>query len=80
MIPKLVDMMTSTSDPERSFVSFKGKDNVVLLVNNLGGLSELELGAIVADARDALDNRGFTTARVLAGSFMVSETALNESY
>jgi dihydroxyacetone kinase len=65
-------MMTSTSDPERSFVPFKGRDNVVLLVGNLGGLSELELGALVAEARDALDSRGFTTSRILAGSYMVS--------
>lgn len=64
-------MMTSTSDPDRSFVPFKGRDNVVLLVNNLGGLSELELGAVVAETRNALDARGFTILRVLSGSFMV---------
>jgi len=65
-------MMTSTSDPDRSFVPFTGKDNVVLLVNNLGGLSELELGAIVAESRNALESRGFMTSRVLVGSFMSS--------
>lgn len=72
LLPQLLDLLTSTSDPERSFVPFKGKDNVVLLVNNLGALSELELGAITGAARKALDARGFTTCRVLAGSFMVS--------
>lgn len=71
LIPRLIDMMTSTSDPDRSFVPFKGRDNVVLLVNNLGGLSELELGAVVAETRNALDARGFTILRVLSGSFMV---------
>lgn len=72
LIPRLIDMITSTSDPERSFVPFKGQDNVVLLVNNLGGLSELELGGIVGEARNALDARGIKTLRVLSGSFMVS--------
>lgn len=71
LLPQLIDLLTSTSDPERSFVPFKGKDNIVLLVNNLGGLSELELGAVAGAARKALDAKGFTISRVLAGSFMV---------
>ncbi|EKM81723.1 hypothetical protein AGABI1DRAFT_90110 [Agaricus bisporus var. burnettii JB137-S8] len=72
LILRLIDMMISTSDPDRSFVPFKGQDDVVLLVNNLGGLSELELGAIVGQTRDALDVRGLKALRVLAGSFMSS--------
>lgn len=66
-------MITSTIDPDRSFVPFKndGTDCVVLFVNNLGGLSELELGAIVGEAKNALDKQGIKTMRVLAGSFMV---------
>ena len=71
LIPQLLDFLTSVSDPDRSFVPFKGKDNVVLLVNNLGSVSELELGGIVAEARIGLDARGFTLSRILAGTFMV---------
>jgi dihydroxyacetone kinase len=71
LVPKLLDYLTSTSDPDRSFVPFKGKDNVVVLVNNLGGISELELGGIVAEVRKELDARGFNTHRILAGTFMV---------
>lgn len=71
LIPQLLAFLTSTSDPDRSFIPFKGKDNVVLLVNNLGGLSELELTGIVAEVRKQLDARGFTTSRILAGTFMV---------
>ena len=42
LIPQLIENLTSTSDPDRSFVPFKGRgDRVVLLVNNLGGTSEL---------------------------------------
>ena len=72
LLPQLLDLLTSTSDPERSFVPFKGNDEVVLLVNNLGGVSELELGAVVAEARRQLDKRGLKALRVLAGTYMVS--------
>lgn len=73
LIPKLLEMLTSTSDPERSFLPFQGKgDIVVLLVNNLGGLSELELGGIVGQVKKDLDGIGIGVQRVLSGTFMVS--------
>jgi dihydroxyacetone kinase len=73
LIPTLLNMITSTTDRERSFVSFKndGTDRVALLVNNLGGLSELELGGVVAEVRRALDKSGIKIMRLLSGSFMV---------
>ena len=73
LISDLIKMMTSTTDPERSFVPFKndGTDRVVLLVNNLGGLSELELGVVVHETKCALDAQSITVLRVLAGTFMV---------
>lgn len=45
MLGKIVD----TSDSDRSFVPFEGdgSDEVVLLVNGLGAVSELEMGGIV---------------------------------
>ncbi|KAI6112694.1 dihydroxyacetone kinase [Pisolithus sp. B1] len=74
LIPDLLQLITSTTDPERSFLPFgnDGKDEVVLLVNNLGGLSELELGAIVNETKRALDNQRINVRRVLAGTFMTS--------
>jgi dihydroxyacetone kinase len=72
LIPRLLDLLTSTTDPDRSFVPFKGKDNIVLLVNNLGGISELEMCGIVAEVRRQLDARSFTTSRILSGTFMGS--------
>ncbi|KIJ20848.1 hypothetical protein PAXINDRAFT_174258 [Paxillus involutus ATCC 200175] len=74
LIPNLIKMIISTTDPDRSFVPFEnnGTDRVVLLVNNLGGLSELELCAIVGETKSALDKQGITVMRVLAGSFMTS--------
>lgn len=73
LVPALLELLTSTTDPERSFVPFQGKgDRVVLLINNLGGLSELELGGITNQVRKDLEGRGIKIERVLAGTFMVS--------
>ncbi|KAI0343088.1 dihydroxyacetone kinase [Trametopsis cervina] len=73
LIPSLVDNLTSTTDPDRSFVPFTGQDDrVVLLVNNLGGTSELELGAIAREAKKVLDSKGTKVERVITGTFMTS--------
>ncbi len=75
LVAQLLDLITNTSDPERSFVPFKndGSDEVVLVVNNLGGLSELEMGGIVKSATIHLASR-MKIHRVLVGSFMVSHS------
>ncbi|EPQ56353.1 dihydroxyacetone kinase [Gloeophyllum trabeum ATCC 11539] len=74
LIPQLLEFITSTSDPDRSFLPFRndGSDEVVLMVNNLGGVSELELVAVVGEAVKALQGTGVTVHRVLSGSFMSS--------
>lgn len=78
LVHQLLDFLTSTTDPDRSFVPFQEKGNkVVLLVNNLGGTSELELSGIVTEVKKQLDARGFTTCRVLAGTFMVGIIAFS---
>jgi dihydroxyacetone kinase len=45
----------------------------VLLVNNLGGVSELELGGIVREATMAILARGVAVSRVISGTFMVTQ-------
>jgi len=74
LIGQLLEMLTSTTDTERSFLPFQGNgsDKVVLLVNNLGGLSELELGGIVSEVRRSLEEMGISIQRLLSGTFMVS--------
>ncbi|EIN05986.1 dihydroxyacetone kinase [Punctularia strigosozonata HHB-11173 SS5] len=80
LIVQLLDMLVG-ADPDRAFVKFKSAigpvsgddaDEVVLLLNNLGGLSELELGVILAETRKAIDHRGIKIKRVLSGTFMTS--------
>ena len=73
LLPQLVEFLTSTTDAERSFLPFKnnGSDRVVLLVNNLGGTSELEMGAVVNESKKVLASRGIKVERSIAGTFMV---------
>lgn len=47
LITRLLDLILKQDDPERSFVKFKEGDDLVLLVNNQGGMSALEMGAVV---------------------------------
>jgi dihydroxyacetone kinase len=72
VVSDLLSQMTSTTDADRSFVPWKGDDEVVLLVNNLGGLPELELGIVARDAGQWLASNRFTVVRVLVGTFMTS--------
>jgi len=74
LIPQLLDYITSTEDKERGYLPFKhdAKDEVVLLVNNLGGMSELEVGGVVRATREELAGRKIVVSRVIAGTFMTS--------
>lgn len=73
LVDQLVTMIISTEDKDRSFVPFLGggKDRVVALVNNLGGLSELELGSISGEVARQLKAKGLSVERFISGTFMV---------
>lgn len=72
LVQSLLDLLLSKSE-ERGYLLTQGsgKDRVVLLVNNLGGVSELELAGIAREAITALSARGVTVLRVISGTFMV---------
>jgi dihydroxyacetone kinase len=80
LIQTLLDLLLSQSDPERGFLPIQGSgnNNVALLVNNLGGVSELELGGIAREAITALSARGVLVLRVLSGTFMVTSSFLTQ--
>jgi dihydroxyacetone kinase len=73
LVPRLLEYITSTSDKERSYVPFQhdGKDEVILLVNNLGGISEVELGLVAREAMTTLQSQGIRVRRVGTGKYMV---------
>jgi dihydroxyacetone kinase len=72
---KLLKLLLDKSDPDRAFVPFDTGDKTVLLVNNLGSISNLELFAFAGIAIDQLESTyGLCPIRVYVGTFM---TALN---
>lgn len=73
LVQTLLDLLLSNNE-ERGFLSTRGsgKDKVVLLVNNLGGVSELELTGIAREAILALSARNVRVLRVISGTFMVT--------
>lgn len=54
LITKLIDLVVNQDDPERAYVKFKDGDDVVLMVNNQGGMSPLELCAAVDETLNQL--------------------------
>lgn len=78
-IPELLkttlSMLVSQEDKDRAYVKFDKSDDVVLLVNNLGGLSNLELGYITDAVLQQLgEDFGVAPKRVAYGALI---TALN---
>jgi dihydroxyacetone kinase len=62
-------------DKDRAFVDFKPDDVLLLLINNLGGMSAFELEALTTVTRNVLKKKyNYTPARVYAQCF---ETSLN---
>ncbi|NXF80585.1 TKFC cyclase, partial [Sclerurus mexicanus] len=66
-------MLEHMTDPSNaSHLSLTPGSSVVLMVNNLGGLSCLELGIVAGAAVRCLESRGIRIARALVGSFMTA--------
>ncbi|KAK9335114.1 Dak1p [Lipomyces starkeyi] len=76
LIDRLLQYMILPSDRDRAYVPFEPTDEVVLLVNNLGGLSTLEMRAVTQVAATQIrKNYSITPSRVVAGTFMTSLNA-----
>ena len=72
LVEEMLHQMLNVDDKERGFLEPRA-DKMVLLVNNLGVLSALELGAIVTEIVDQLRKTySVTLARVYAGTYMTS--------
>jgi dihydroxyacetone kinase len=75
VIKEMLNYLLDPSDTDRAFVSFSPTDNVVMLVNNFGGLSNLEFDAMINLALIALKRDwNIVPTRIYAG---VLETSLN---
>ncbi|KAM9278181.1 triokinase/FMN cyclase [Morus bassanus] len=66
-------MLAHMTDPSNaSHLPLSPGASVVLVVNNLGGLSCLELGIVAGAAVRRLESRGIQVVRALVGSFMTA--------
>ncbi|UPK91490.1 hypothetical protein LCI18_002621 [Fusarium solani-melongenae] len=75
LVDRCLQLLCNASDSERAFTTFAPGDQVVLLVNNYGGLSPLELGALADEILGQLESRwNVSPCRVFTGTF---ETSLN---
>ncbi|GAA5893508.1 hypothetical protein JCM6882_007840 [Rhodosporidiobolus microsporus] len=76
LVEKMLNYIIDTTDKERAFLPYQhdGQDEVILLVNNLGGLSELELSSIANDTVKALEERQqqIKVRRIMVGTVMTS--------
>ncbi|KAI1197164.1 dihydroxyacetone kinase [Nemania serpens] len=81
-LPELVKTMLSQlldkNDKDRAFLDVSSNE-VVLLVNNLGGVSVLELGGITTEVVRQLGDWNIQPVRILSGTYMTSLNGLGFS-
>ncbi|KAF2658917.1 dihydroxyacetone kinase [Lophiostoma macrostomum CBS 122681] len=75
IVKEMLKYLLDPKDSDRAFVEFKPEDNIVMLINNFGGLSGLELEGLVNLTILALKKEwNLTPTRIYAG---ILETSLN---
>ncbi|KAF2838361.1 dihydroxyacetone kinase [Patellaria atrata CBS 101060] len=73
LVQTMLKHLLDQSDEDRAFLNISGEDETVLLVNNLGGVSVLEMSGIVAVVLGQLEGDwNIKPVRILAGTFMTS--------
>lgn len=79
LVRKMLAQLLDQSDEDRAFLKVDSKE-VVLLVNNLGGVSVLEMGGITAEVSAQLEKTyDIKPVRVITGTFMTSLNGLGFS-
>lgn len=75
IVKEMLKYLLDPNDSDRAFVKFDPKDNVVMLINNFGGLSGLELEALTNVTLEQLKAEwSIVPTRIYAG---ILETSLN---
>lgn len=76
----MLKYMLDPHDEDRAFSSLSPGDQCVLMINNLGGVSVLELGAITTEVAQQLKtNYKLQPVRIYSGTFMTSLNGLGFS-
>jgi len=76
-LPSLIKIMLAQlldpNDTDRAYVQIGPSDNILLLVNNFGGVSNLELGAVTVEVAAQLQTiYGLKPKRILVGTYFGS--------
>ncbi|KAF2966054.1 hypothetical protein GQX73_g7495 [Xylaria multiplex] len=75
LVKTILTYLLDESDPLRGYVNFEEGDETTLLVSNFGGMSYLEMGALVNELLEQLDtNWKINPVRIVSGFL---ETSLN---
>ncbi|KAI7856764.1 dihydroxyacetone kinase [Circinella umbellata] len=72
LVRKMVTLLTNQEDQERAYLKLSQNSPVVVLVNNLGGISPLELNLMVKETVQAVIQQNLEIKRVLSGTFLSS--------
>lgn len=73
LVKIMLGQMLDQSDKDRAYVKIEKTDGTVLLINNYGGVSNLELGAITNEVAIQLDqNYGLKPRRIVQGTLFGS--------
>lgn len=79
LVQRMLAQLLDKSDIDRAFVNVNSKE-VILLVNNLGGVSVLEMGGITTEVVSQLQSRyNIKPARIYSGTYMTSLNGLGFS-
>ncbi|KAJ9139483.1 Dihydroxyacetone kinase 1 [Pleurostoma richardsiae] len=79
LVGKMLRQLLDQADEDRAFLKVNSNE-VVLLVNNLGGVSVLEMGGITAEVAAQLEkDYGIRPVRILSGTYMTSLNGLGFS-
>jgi triose/dihydroxyacetone kinase / FAD-AMP lyase (cyclizing) len=80
LIKIMLAQMLDPNDKDRHYVDVKKGDDVILFVNNLGGVSMLEIGGIVAElVKQLKESYDLAPVRVIAGTYLTSLNGLGFS-
>ena len=72
LVGRMLQQLLDPKDKDRAFLNVNSNE-VVLLINNLGGVSVLEMGGITAEVAGQLEKTyNIKPVRVLAGTYMTS--------
>ena len=74
LVNTMLSQLLDATDEDRAFLHISHQeDQLVLLVNNLGGVSNLELGGIVTEIVQQLDKQyHIHPVRIISGTYMTS--------